>query len=121
MPKTFQELVAETKPHIKEVTVDDVKAKIDSGEPFVLIDVREDQEWDKGHLPRAVHVGRGVVEMRGPNHIPSPDTEVVCYCGGGARSALAAKSLQDMGYTNVASMAGGFGGWTATGYAVEQD
>ncbi len=121
MPKTFQELVAEAKPLIKEVTVDDVHGKIKSGHPMVLLDVREDSEWEKGHLPRAVHCGRGVLEMRAPNNIPAADTEVICYCGGGARSALAAKALQDMGYTNVASMAGGFGGWTATGYAVEQD
>ncbi len=86
---------------------------------FVLIDVRERDEWERGHLPGAVHLSRGVLERDVEEAVPDPDTPVVLYCGGGYRSALAAASLQEMGYTDVASMDGGWRAWTGAGYPTD--
>ena len=83
-----------------------------------LIDVREDNEWEAGHLPSALHLGRGVIERDIEQHFPDFDTELILYCGGGYRSALTAESLQKMGYTNVISMDGGFRGWSEAGLPV---
>ena len=108
----FLKIVADAKTRIQELTVDDVKAKRARGERFELVDVREDLEWAAGHVAGARHLGRGVLERDIEKAIPDPATEIVLYCGGGYRSALAAESLQKMGYTNVKSMAGGWRGWT---------
>ena len=86
---------------------------------FVLVDVREREEWDRGHLPGAVHLARGVLERDVEGAVPDPDTPLVLYCGGGYRSALAAASLQDMGYTRVESMDGGWRAWTEAGFPTE--
>jgi rhodanese-related sulfurtransferase len=115
----FLKLVEETKPHIQEVTIDDVKAKLARGDAFELIDVREDREWDAGHIRGAKHIGRGVLERDIEKAIPDTAREIVLYCGGGFRSALAAENLQKMGYARVFSMAGGWRGWKESGGATE--
>jgi rhodanese-related sulfurtransferase len=112
----FLQLVEQTRPRIRELTVDQVKAKLDAGEKFHLIDVREDSEWAKDHLPRAIHLGKGIIERDIETRIPDTSAPIVLYCGGGFRSALAADNLQRMGYTNVASMDGGIRGWRDRGY-----
>ena len=112
----FLKLVEEVKGRVRETTVDDVKAKLDRGETFHLIDVREESEYAKDHLPGAVHLGKGVLERDVEERIPDTGAEIVLYCGGGFRSALAADNLQKMGYTNVISMDGGVRGWRDKGY-----
>lgn len=115
----FLKLVQDAKNDVAECTVQDVKQRLDRNDPFHLVDVREDREWDAGHLPRAIHLGKGIIERDVEKTIPDTAAPVVLYCGGGFRSALAAKSLRDMGYTNVISMDGGFSGWKNAGYPVE--
>ena len=108
----FLKIVQDAKSRVRELDVHDVKAKLDAGEKFHLVDVREDREWEAGHLPGAMHLGKGVIERDVEKQIPDPDAQIVLYCGGGFRSALAADNLQKMGYTNVISMDGGWRGWT---------
>lgn len=114
----FADLVAHTKEHVQEQSVDEVKARMDEKEDFVLIDVREDREWVTAHIAGATHLGKGVLERDIENAVPDVQAPIVLYCGGGARSVLAAESLRRMGYTHVISMAGGFGGWKKAGYPV---
>ena len=114
----FVRLVDSVRGKIRECTVQDVKARLDRGERFLLVDVREDHEWAAGHLPQATHLGKGIIERDIEEKVPDPATEVVLYCGGGYRSALAADALQQMGYTNLISMDGGFRGWKEAGYPV---
>lgn len=116
----FLKIVTEAKKHVKECTVADVKNRLDRQESFQLIDVREDREWEAGHLPGAIHLGKGVIERDIEKTIPDTAAPLVLYCGGGFRSALAAKNLQEMGYTNVISMDGGFSGWKGAGLPIEQ-
>ena len=111
----FLKLVNESKTRVKETNVDDVKRRMDAGEKFLLVDVREDNEWANGHLPRAVHMGRGIIERDIETAVPDTGTKMILYCGGGFRSALVADNLQKMGYTNVESMDGGWKGWVAAG------
>ena len=115
----FLKLVQDSKKGVKETDAARVKARLERGDKFILVDVREDNEWDKGRIPGARHLGRGVIERDIEKAIPDRGAEVVLYCGGGFRSALAAESLQKMGYTNVWSMDGGWRGWTEAGYPVE--
>jgi rhodanese-related sulfurtransferase len=117
----FLRLVHDVKKHIKELTVDEVKAKLDRGEGFHLIDVREESEWAKDHLPQAEHLGKGIIERDIEQRVPDIDAEIVLYCGGGFRSALAADNLRKMGYTNVWSMNGGIRGWREAGYALVKE
>ena len=112
----FLKLVQDVKKHIREVTVDDIKAKLDRGEKFHLVDVREESEYAKDHLPGAVHLGKGVLERDVEKAIPDTAAPIVLYCGGGFRSALAADNLQKMGYTRVLSMDGGIRDWRNKGY-----
>ena len=112
----FLKIVDDARQRVREVTVDDVKDKLDSGEKFVLVDVREESEYAKDHLPGAIHLGKGVIERDIENRVPDLNAAVVLYCGGGFRSALAADNLQKMGYTNVVSMDGGVRGWREKGY-----
>jgi rhodanese-related sulfurtransferase len=112
----FLRLVDEVKKRVREVTVDDVKAKLDRGEQFHLIDVREESEFGRDHLPGAIHLGKGVIERDVEQRLPDTAAPIVLYCGGGFRSALAADNLQKMGYTNVVSMDGGIRGWREKGY-----
>jgi rhodanese-related sulfurtransferase len=112
----FLQLVQDAKRRIKEVTVDQVKAKLDRGERFHLIDVREESEWAKDHLPGARPMGKGIIERDIEERIADAAAEIVLYCGGGFRSALAADNLQKMGYTRVFSMDGGIRVWREKGY-----
>ena len=114
----FLKLVKDAKSRVKEVDYKEVKKRLDSGEKFILVDTREDLEWANGHLPGAIHMGKGVIERDIEKTIPDHNAPVVLYCGGGFRSALAADNLQKMGYTNVVSMDGGWRGWTESGYPV---
>jgi rhodanese-related sulfurtransferase len=116
----FLKIVNDAKTRIKELTIDDVRRKQEKGDRFALIDVREDHEWAKGHLPGAVHLGKGIIERDVETKLPDTAAELVLYCGGGFRSALAADNLQKMGYTNVYSMDGGYRGWTEAGLKIEQ-
>ena len=112
----FLEIVNDAKKRVREVTVDDVKSMMDAGEKFVLVDVREESEYAKDHLPGAIHLGKGVIERDIEERVPELNKEMILYCGGGYRSALAADNLQKMGYTNVISMDGGIRGWREKGY-----
>ena len=115
----FLRIVEDAKTNVREVTAEDVRARLEAGAPFHLIDVREDREWNEGRLPHALHIGKGVIERDIEKHVPDDADEIVLYCGGGFRSALAAEALQRMGYRNVLSMAGGYSGWREAGFPVE--
>lgn len=115
----FLKIVNDAKTRVRECTVQDVKARLDRGEKFLIVDVREDHEWAAGHIPGAVHLGKGIIERDVETKYPDTNTEMVLYCGGGFRSALAADNLQKMGYTNVISMDGGWRGWKDAGLNVE--
>ena len=115
----FLRLVDEAKQHIREVSIADVKAMLDRHEAFHLIDVREDSEWQNGHLPGARHLCKGIIERDIESTIPNQTERIILYCGGGFRSALAADNLRKMGYTNVLSMDGGWRGWTEAGLPIE--
>lgn len=115
----FLALVDAARQRVAETTPEAVRDRLAAGEPFVLVDVREESEWARGHLPHAVHMGKGVIERDAEEAFPDLDTPLVLYCGGGYRSALAADALREMGYTRVESMDGGFRAWTEAGYRVE--
>jgi rhodanese-related sulfurtransferase len=115
----FLTLVNEARARVKECSVQDVKARLDASDPINLIDVREESEYAEAHLPNAQHLGKGIIERDIESRFPNVNTELVLYCGGGYRSALAADTLQRMGYTNVISMDGGFGGWKKSGFPLE--
>jgi rhodanese-related sulfurtransferase len=117
----FLKLVNDAKTRVKETNVSEVKRRMGSGEKFLLVDVREDHEWAKGHLPGAIHMGRGIIERDVETHVPDTGAKMILYCGGGFRSALVADSLQKMGYTNVESMDGGWRGWNEAGLPTEKD
>jgi rhodanese-related sulfurtransferase len=112
----FLQIVDDARKRVHETTVDEIKAKLDRGEKFMLVDVREESEFAKDHLPGAIHLGKGVIERDIETRVPDLNTLMVLYCGGGYRSALAADNLQKMGYTNVLSMDGGVRGWREKGY-----
>jgi rhodanese-related sulfurtransferase len=114
----FEQICDDAKTRVREITVAQTQAKIDAGDQFLFVDVREDNEWDKGHAAGATHIGRGILE-RDIHNFAAKDTEIVLYCGGGYRSALAADNLQKMGYTNVLSMAGGIKAWRDAGLPEE--
>jgi rhodanese-related sulfurtransferase len=117
----FLALVRDAKSRVRQVTIDEYLSRVNRGETFVLIDTREDHEWDKGHLPGATHMSKGTIERDIEKTFGDKDTPIVCYCGGGFRSALACDNLQKMGYTNVVSLDGGFRGWTAKDLPTEQE
>ena len=116
----FLKLVAETRKRVRETDSASVKARLDRREKFYLVDVREESEWARGRLPGALHLGKGVIERDVEKAIPDANADIVLYCGGGYRSALAADNLQKMGYTRVASMDGGWRTWTESGFPVEK-
>ena len=116
----FLKLVNESKKHVKETNVEDVKRRMDAGEKFVLMDVREDNEWANGHLPGAIHLGRGIIERDIEQRVPDTGAKIILYCGGGFRSALAADNLQKMGYGNVESMDVGWKAWLNAGNPTEK-
>ena len=116
----FLKLVQDVKTRIRECTVADVQRRLDAGERFLLVDVREESEWAAGHAAGAVHMSKGTIERDVETKVPDKATPMVLYCGGGFRSALATDNLQKMGYTNVISMDGGWRGWTGAGMPVEK-
>ncbi len=115
----FEQLVEQVKTRIRECSIDEVKALLEQRAAFHLIDVREDREFAKDRIIRAVHLGRGILERDIETAIPDKGAPIVLYCGGGYRSALSADSLQQMGYTNVRSLAGGIRAWREAGYPLE--
>ena len=112
----FLRIVEDAKKRVQEVSIDQVKARLDRGEKFLLVDVREESEYAKDHLPGAIHLGKGTIERDIEERAPELSTPLILYCGGGYRSALAADNLQTMGYTNVLSMDGGIRGWREKQY-----
>src|SRR4051794_6598414 len=117
----FLQLVNDARQRVNETTVDDIKARLDQGEKLMLIDVREESEFARDHLPGAVHMGKGTIERDIEARVPDTEAPLVLYCGGGFRSALSADNLQKMGYTNVLSMDGGYKVWRQRGYPLAQD
>jgi rhodanese-related sulfurtransferase len=118
-PPRFLRIVDDAKTRVRETNVGEVKARMDRGEKFLLVDVREESEFSKDHLPGAIHLGKGIIERDIESRVPEVNTEIVLYCGGGFRSALAADNLQKMGYTNVISIDGGIRDWREKGYPME--
>jgi rhodanese-related sulfurtransferase len=116
----FLKIVDEARSRVRETNVDEVKKRMDNGERFELIDVREESEYAADHLPGAVHLGKGIIERDVEARYPDTKTELLLYCGGGFRSALAADNLQKMGYTNVISVDGGIRDWRKKGYPLER-
>ena len=112
----FLQIVNDAKQRVRETTVDEIKRRQDRGDRFTLVDVREESEYAKDHLPGAIHLGKGIIERDIEVKVPDTSAEVVLYCGGGFRSALAADNLQKMGYTNVVSMDGGIREWREKKY-----
>jgi rhodanese-related sulfurtransferase len=113
-PNRFQKLVADAKQRITEVSAEEARAQAQNG-AAVLIDVREESDWKQGHAEGARHLSKGVIELEIEEQVPDLSQPIICYCGGGSRSALAADNLQKMGYTNVRSLAGGLRGWKEAG------
>src|SRR5213080_1391254 len=110
----FEKLVAEAKKNITEISPQDAAAKLESSQ-VTIVDVRDKDEWDEGHIPGAIHMSRGTIELDIEEKVPDANTMIICHCGGGGRGALATESLQKMGYKNVRNMAGGFKAWKAAG------
>jgi rhodanese-related sulfurtransferase len=117
----FLQIVEDAKQRVRETNVDEIKAMLDRKEKFTLVDVREESEYAADHLPRAIHLGKGVIERDIETRVPDLDTPLVLYCGGGFRSALAADNLQKMGYRNVLSMDGGIRGWREKNFPLTRD
>lgn len=117
--KSGMDLINEAKTRIREIAPRDVQSLLEKGEKAVYLDVREPNEWNLGHLPGAMHIPRGTLETKIEQMIPR-DARIICYCAGGNRSALAADTMQQMGYTNVESMSGGWRDWVASGGRVEE-
>lgn len=120
-PPRFLKIVDDARSRIRETNVDEVKKRMDRGDKFLLVDVREESEYAKDHLPGAIHLGKGVIERDIEERVADLHQEMILYCGGGYRSALAADNLQKMGYSNVISMDGGIRGWREKRYPVTKD
>jgi rhodanese-related sulfurtransferase len=116
----FLAISAEAKSRVLECTIEDLKIRMDQGEPLLLIDVREESEFSAGHIPGAIHLSKGVIERDIETVVPDPNKEILLYCGGGFRSALSAENLQRMGYKNVVSVDGGWRSWTEANYPTEK-
>jgi len=116
----FLDLVNDAKSRIRQVNLDQYKAMRASGEPHILVDTREDSEWQAGHAAGAIHLGKGIIERDIEKTVPDKNTKLVLYCGGGFRSALAADALAKMGYTNAISLDGGWKDWQAAGMPAEK-
>jgi len=120
-PPRFLKIVDDAKTRVRETNVVEVKERMDRGDKFLLVDVREESEFAKDHLPGAVHLGKGIIERDIEARAPDLNAEMILYCGGGFRSALAADNLQKMGYTNVISMDGGIRDWRENGYPLTKE
>ncbi|HVE64993.1 MAG TPA: rhodanese-like domain-containing protein [Thermoanaerobaculia bacterium] len=116
----FLDIVSDAKTRVRETTPEEVRRRQEAGERFRFVDVREDSEWERGHATGAIHVGKGVIERDIERAVPDQTEELILYCGGGYRSALAADTLARMGYTNVVSMDGGWKRWKELGYPTEE-
>ena len=125
MPHThspgFLRLVEDTRERVKHFSIEEFLARLEAGERYILLDVREESEWARGHLPSAHHLSKGIIERDIEQAVPDRDAHLILYCGGGFRSALAADALQKMGYRHVESMDGGWRAWTAAGLAVARE
>ena len=117
----FLKVVNDAKSRVRETTPEEVRRRQQAGESFHFVDVREDSEWQAGRAAGAVHMGKGIIERDIENAVPDKGAEIILYCGGGYRSALAADALQQMGYRNVISMDGGWKRWRELGYPTESD
>ncbi len=117
----FLALVKDAKSRIHETNVAEVKKRLDAGEKLLIVDVREESEWGRGHIPGSVHLGKGIIERDIEVAVPDTSKEIILYCGGGFRSAIAADNLKKMGYANAISMDGGWRGWTEAGLPVARD
>ena len=117
----FLKQVNEARPRVRELAVDEARARLARNPAVVLVDVREDHEWEAGHAPESIHLGRGILERDLENRIPDPATEILMYCGGGYRSVLAADSAQRMGYRQVYSVIGGYKAMVADGWPMKKD
>lgn len=111
----FLNLVADAKERVREFTIEDFLERLSAGERYIVLDVREDAEWTRGHLPGAHHLGRGILEREIERTVPDKDAPILLYCSDGYRSPLSADSLQRMGYTNVTSLEGGWRSWNERG------
>jgi rhodanese-related sulfurtransferase len=120
-PPRFLKIVDDAKMRVRETNVDAVKTRMDRGDKFLLVDVREESEFARDHLPGAIHLGKGIIERDIEARVPELNIEIILYCGGGFRSALAADNLQKMGYTNVISMDGGIRDWRERGFPLTTD
>ena len=120
-PPRFLKIVDDARSRIRETNVDEIKKRMDRGDKVLLVDVREESEYAKDHLPGAIHLGKGVIERDIEARVPELSKEMILYCGGGFRSALAADNLQKMGYTNVISMDGGIRDWREKGFPLVKD
>jgi len=117
----FLALVDDAKKRVRQTTILEMKKRLDAQEEFHLVDVREDHEWNAGHIPGALHLSKGIIERDIEEKLPDREAEILLYCGGGFRSALVADNLQKMGYRNVISVDGGWRGWISAGFPVERD
>jgi rhodanese-related sulfurtransferase len=117
----FEKVCEEARKRIKEISVQNVKKELGAKQDFILIDVREDNEWHDGHIPEAIHLGKGIIERDIEERIPNKSSNLILYCGGGYRSALAAESIHRMGYENVQSMAGGIRTWKEHDFPITKD
>jgi len=117
----FLKLVNEAKTRVPQCTVDDLKQKLDRKEPILVVDVREESEFARDHIPGSIHLSKGVIERDIETKVPDPNTPLYLYCGGGFRSALSADNLQRMGYKSVISVDGGYRGWKAKGYPLVRE
>ena len=117
----FLNIVNDAKSRVKETNVDEVKKRLDRGESLKIVDVREDSEWAKGHIANAIHLSKGIIERDIEATVPDKNTELILYCGGGFRSALAADNLKKMGYKNAISMDGGWRGWNERKFPISND
>jgi rhodanese-related sulfurtransferase len=115
----FLTIVNDAMKRITETNVQEINDRLERGDEFYLVDVREESEWKKGHITKAIYIGKGVIERDIEKNIDNTEAEIILYCGGGFRSALAADNLQKMGYSNVSSMDGGYSGWVKAGYSTE--
>ena len=120
-PPRFLKIVDDAKTRVRETTVDEIKKRLDRHDKFILVDVREESEFAKDHLPGAIHLGKGIIERDIESRVPDPNSEIILYCGGGFRSALAADNLQKMGYKNVISMDGGIRDWREKSFPLTRD
>ncbi len=119
MAKSYEELVAEAREETEQVSIEEVRESLESGEDFTVLDVREPGEWQQGYIPGAKHIPRGVLEYLAADELPEKDARIVVHCAVGGRGTLAAKTLQEMGYTDVANMQGGTNAWSEKGYELE--